>query len=63
MSEYNEEVKGMRTKSYNKSCFDCHEKGVNYVVIDFGTFVCSTCSGIHRQLMHKVKGLGMSNFD
>lgn len=26
-------------------------------------FVCSSCSGIHRELNHKVKGIGMSNFN
>ena len=62
-TEFNEEVKKMRAKSHNKTCFDCGEKGVNYVVTDFGVFVCSTCSGIHRQINNKVKGLGMSNFD
>jgi len=30
--------------------------------MDFGVFVCSTCSGIHRELTHKVKGLAMCNF-
>lgn len=30
--------------------------------MDFGIFVCSTCSGIHRELSHKVKGVSMSNF-
>ena len=31
--------------------------------MDFGVFVCSTCSGIHREMTHKVKGIGMSNFN
>jgi hypothetical protein len=31
--------------------------------MDFGIFVCSTCSGIHRELTHKVKGLAMCNFN
>jgi len=31
--------------------------------MDFGIFVCSTCSGIHREITHKVKGIGMSNFN
>jgi hypothetical protein len=31
--------------------------------MDFGIFVCSACSGIHRELNHKVKGIGMSNFN
>ena len=30
--------------------------------MDFGIFVCSACSGIHRELSHKVKGVSMSNF-
>ena len=25
-------------------------------------FVCSVCSGIHREMNHKVKGIGMCNF-
>jgi Putative GTPase activating protein for Arf len=33
------------------------------VVIEFGVYVCSTCSGIHREMNHKgVKGVSMSNF-
>ncbi len=31
--------------------------------MDFGIFVCSACSGIHRELNHKVKGIGMSNYN
>ena len=31
-------------------------------MMDFGIFVCSACSGIHRELSHKVKGVSMSNF-
>ena len=30
--------------------------------MDFGVFVCSVCSGIHREMNHKVKGIGMCNF-
>jgi len=30
--------------------------------MSFGTFVCSRCSGLHRELNHKVKGLGMCVF-
>jgi hypothetical protein len=28
----------------------------------FGTFVCSKCAGIHREMNNKVKGIGVSNF-
>ncbi len=31
--------------------------------MDFGVFVCSSCSGIHRELNHKVKGIAMCNFN
>jgi hypothetical protein len=31
--------------------------------MDFGIFVCSTCSGIHREINHKVKGFAMCNFN
>ena len=46
----------------NKSCFDCGEKGVTYVLPKFGVFLCSRCSGIHREVGNMVKGLGVSNF-
>jgi hypothetical protein len=62
MTDNNKIVSELRKETANKSCFDCGEKGVNYVVLDFGIFVCNTCSGIHRELTHKVKGMGMSNF-
>jgi hypothetical protein len=28
----------------------------------YGTFVCSKCSGVHREMNNKVKGIGVSNF-
>jgi hypothetical protein len=31
--------------------------------MDQGIFVCSSCSGIHRDLSHKVKGFSMCNFN
>jgi hypothetical protein len=61
-AELNEKVNQMRSKAFNKSCFECGEKGTNYVILDFGVFVCNACSGVHRQLNHKAKGVGMSNF-
>eukprot|EP00438_Fugacium_kawagutii_P005163 Skav206280 [mRNA] locus=scaffold922:89584:89802:- [translate_table: standard] len=29
--------------------------GPTYVVLTFGTFVCTTCGGLHREFSHKVK--------
>ncbi len=31
--------------------------------MQYGTFVCSKCAGIHRELNTKVKGIGVCNFD
>jgi hypothetical protein len=28
----------------------------------FGVFVCSACSGLHREINNKVKGISMSLF-
>lgn len=61
-TDSNKVLENIRKIGSNKSCFDCGEKGVTYVVPKFGTFVCSRCSGIHREIGHMVKGLGVSNF-
>lgn len=39
-----------------------HAQGPSYVCTSFGTFVCTTCSGIHRNFDHKVKGMSASKF-
>ena len=52
----------LRMLPENKKCFDCHEKGTMYVVLNFGVFVCSTCAGIHREMNHKVKGISLCTF-
>ncbi len=52
----------LRQISANKKCFDCGEKGPTYVEMKYGVFICSSCSGIHRELCHKVKGITMCNF-
>ncbi len=38
-------------------------KGTTYVVSSFGTFVCSRCAGLLRDLNFKVKGIGVCNFN
>lgn len=58
----NKAVEALRKIGGNKQCFDCSEKGVTYVVPKIGIFVCSRCAGIHREISHMVKGLGVSNF-
>jgi hypothetical protein len=50
------------SKGSNRTCFECGEKGTTYVNMDFGTFVCSNCAGILRELSYKVKGTGVTIF-
>ncbi|KAL3617574.1 hypothetical protein CASFOL_037895 [Castilleja foliolosa] len=33
-----------------------------YVCTNFSTFVCTTCSGIHREFTHRVKSVSMAKF-
>ncbi|KAF4708284.1 hypothetical protein FOZ62_021512, partial [Perkinsus olseni] len=46
----------------NRHCADCGELGPTYICTDFGTFVCTECAGIHRELNHKVKGISVSKW-
>ncbi|CAJ1448628.1 unnamed protein product [Effrenium voratum] len=36
--------------------------GPTYVCLSFGTFVCTTCGGLHREFSHKVKGISVSKW-
>nr|GEY28413.1 probable ADP-ribosylation factor GTPase-activating protein AGD14 isoform X1 [Tanacetum cinerariifolium] len=36
--------------------------GPQYVCTSFWTFVCTTCSGIHREFTHRVKSVSMAKF-
>ena len=56
-------VDKLKKNEENKKCFDCGEKGTTYVCLDFGTFICSRCSGILRELNYKVKGIGVTIFN
>ena len=60
--KYQKILKDCQKKPENKGCFDCVSRGNQYVVLNFNTFVCTTCSGIHREMQHKIKSVGMSTF-
>ena len=34
----------------------------NYVDTTHNVFVCTSCSGLHRELQYKIKGISLSNF-
>ncbi|XP_005003749.1 arf-GAP domain and FG repeat-containing protein 2 isoform X1 [Cavia porcellus] len=48
----------------NRHCFECAQRGVTYVDITVGSFVCTTCSGLLRGLNppHRVKSISMTTF-
>ncbi|CAD7926934.1 unnamed protein product [Amoebophrya sp. A25] len=48
----------------SKKCADCPQMGPTYVCYldDYRFFVCTNCSGIHRELNHKVKGISVSKW-
>ena len=52
----------IKMRPSNKTCFDCGEKGTTYACINFGTFICSRCAGLLRELNYKVKGISVSIF-
>ncbi|KAI3714596.1 hypothetical protein L6452_21553 [Arctium lappa] len=43
-------------------CINCNSLGPQYVCTNFWTFVCTTCSGIHREFTHRVKSVSMAKF-
>lgn len=51
-----------KSNQWNKRCADCLEIGPNYICTDFGTFICTSCSGIHREFNHKVKGVSITKW-
>ncbi|XP_005328511.2 arf-GAP domain and FG repeat-containing protein 2 isoform X1 [Ictidomys tridecemlineatus] len=55
---------GACSQAGNRHCFECAQRGVTYVDITVGSFVCTTCSGLLRGLNppHRVKSISMTTF-
>ncbi|CAI0433205.1 unnamed protein product [Linum tenue] len=61
--ERNEKIiRGLLKLPPNRRCINCNSLGPQYVCTNFLTFVCMTCSGIHREFTHRVKSVSMSKF-
>ncbi|XP_049401568.1 probable ADP-ribosylation factor GTPase-activating protein AGD14 isoform X1 [Solanum stenotomum] len=61
--ERNEKIiRGLLKLPPNRKCINCNSLGPQYVCTNFWTFVCMTCSGIHREFTHRVKSVSMSKF-
>ncbi|CAO3652181.1 unnamed protein product [Cunninghamella blakesleeana] len=46
----------------NKKCFDCPTKSPFFVNTTIQTFICSRCSGLVREVGHRVKSISASKF-
>ncbi|XP_068652025.1 probable ADP-ribosylation factor GTPase-activating protein AGD14 isoform X2 [Aristolochia californica] len=61
--EKNEKIiRGLLKLPANRRCINCSSLGPQYVCTNFWTFVCTTCSGIHREFTHRVKSISMAKF-
>ncbi|KAJ6790732.1 putative ADP-ribosylation factor GTPase-activating protein AGD14 isoform X1 [Iris pallida] len=61
--ERNEKIlRGLLKLPPNRNCINCNSLGPQYVCTSFWTFVCMTCSGIHREFTHRVKSVSMAKF-
>jgi len=58
----NDILQRLKRHPANRKCADCNDKLPTYVNLTFGTFVCASCSGIHREFSHRVKGMSHSEF-
>ena len=57
-----EELKKIRREPDNLVCADCPTRSTPYYCVDFSTFVCVNCSGIHRKFNHRIKSIAVATF-
>ncbi|KAF8115989.1 hypothetical protein N665_0024s0015 [Sinapis alba] len=55
-------IRSLLKLPHNKRCINCNSLGPQYVCTSFWTFVCTNCSGIHREFSHRVKSISMAKF-
>ncbi|PON73339.1 Arf GTPase activating protein [Parasponia andersonii] len=55
-------IRGLLKLPENRRCINCNSLGPQYVCTNFWTFICTTCSGIHREFTHRVKSVSMAKF-
>ncbi|CAL5215160.1 unnamed protein product [Lathyrus oleraceus] len=55
-------IRGLLKLTQNRRCINCNSLGPQYVCTNFWTFVCTSCSGIHREFTHRVKSVSMAKF-
>ncbi|WJX09875.1 hypothetical protein P8452_00663 [Trifolium repens] len=55
-------IRGLLKLPENRRCINCNTLGPQYVCTTFSTFVCTNCSGLHREFTHRVKSVSMAKF-
>ncbi|KAF8715698.1 hypothetical protein HU200_026640 [Digitaria exilis] len=61
--ERNEKIiRGLLKLPENRRCINCNSLGPQYVCTSYSTFICTNCSGIHREFTHRVKSISMAKF-
>jgi stromal membrane-associated protein len=53
-----------KSDPYNKKCVDCSANGPTFIDVKFGSFLCTRCSGLHRELgtdFCRVKSVSLDN--
>ncbi|KAI8879210.1 Arf GTPase activating protein [Backusella circina FSU 941] len=58
----NQKLKELLRRPENKKCFDCPVKSPFFVNASIQTFVCARCSGLVREVGHRVKSISASKF-
>ncbi|KAL3650855.1 hypothetical protein CASFOL_007258 [Castilleja foliolosa] len=56
-------IRDLLKQPENRRCVNCNSLGPQYVCTTFWTFVCTICSGVHREFTHRVKSVSMAKFN
>ncbi|KAN0037243.1 hypothetical protein ACTFIV_002579 [Dictyostelium citrinum] len=62
MDKYDTILWRLRELEENSKCADCTDSFPRYMNTTYGTFVCSVCGAIHRELGNRVKSLSSDKF-
>ncbi|PON53070.1 Arf GTPase activating protein [Parasponia andersonii] len=55
-------IRGLLKLPENRRCINCNNLGPQYVCTTFFTFICTNCSGVHREFTHRVKSVSVAKF-